>query len=272
MNFSKQYPILIGRLKGSRKYRDLDLPDAMLLDILEKADQKAGSVSDLDNRFRAKIHNIIAPYLDTIDYPLETERLMKGPDLLKDPEGEKQWAESLLLRHASSKERMPFLQELYDTIWAEIGKPSSILDLACALDPLGLPYMNLPEATTYLAYDIHGPRIELLNAYFKLAHPQAQAIQQDIVVQPPHEHADVAFFFKEAHRLEKREPGVLQSFFNSIPTATLVISLPASDLKGHHHLNVYHSRLIRNAIQGKTWELTENQVGGELLFFIRKII
>jgi 16S rRNA (guanine(1405)-N(7))-methyltransferase len=270
MNYSEQFPVLIDCVKRSRKYRDMQLPDDMLFDLLEKEALKSTSTADLDDRFRAKLHNIIASYLETIDYALETERLLKQPELLSDVMHEKSWAESLLSNHASSRERLPFLSELYETIWAEIGVPASILDLACALDPLGIPWMNLPATTIYLAYDVHKPRVDFLNTYFKLAHPNAKAIQQDILVNPPDGHAKVAFFFKEAHRMQKREPGVLSHFFASIPAKTLVVSLPAADLKGHHRLDDYHGTLIHNALKDTPWLLTEKQVGGELLFFIRK--
>ncbi|MGB4594352.1 MAG: hypothetical protein WBI14_00410 [Anaerolineaceae bacterium] len=270
MSFSEHFPALIERVKRSRKYRDLGLPNDMLLDLLEKEALKSSSTTDLDDRFRAKLHNIIAPYLETIDYELQIERLQKQPELLCDLAHEKNWAESLLSNHASSRERLPFLTELYETIWTEIGIPTSILDLACALDPLGLPWMKLPDTTSYLAFDIHKPRVDFLNVYFGLTHPNAKAFQQDILINPPEVQADVAFFFKEAHRMEKREPGILPQFFESIPASVLVVSLPATDLKGHHSLDTYHGNLIHNAIDSKPWQTTEAQVGGELLFFIRK--
>jgi 16S rRNA (guanine(1405)-N(7))-methyltransferase len=270
MTFSAQFPALIERVKRSRKYRDLDLPEAMLLDLLEKEAAKASSTTNLDDRFRAKLHNIIAPYLETIDYSLEIKRLLGQPELIADEKNEKAWAESLLTNHASSSERLPFLTNLYATIWNEVGVPNTVLDLACALDPLGLPWMNLSKTSCYLAYDIHKPRIDFLNTYFQLAHPNAKAYQQDILINPPNTRADVAFFFKEAHRMEKREPGVLTRFFESIHTDVLVVSLPATDLKGHHSLNGYHNSLIHNAVQAKLWHISEKQVGGELLYFIRK--
>ena len=270
MTYTQHFAGLINRVKHSRKYRDLNLPENMLMDLLEKEAVKATSKANLDDRFRAKLHNIIAPYLETIDYAHETNRLQQQPELLGDEVHEKIWAESLLIRHASSRERLPFLSELYGTIWEEIGNPTSVLDLACAVDPLALPWMKLTEATTYLAYDVHKPRVDFLNKYFALARPNARAIQQDILVNPPDTHADVAFFFKEAHRMEKRVPGVLSRFFDSIPASTLVVSLPDTDLKAHHNLDDYHNHLIHDAINGKPWQLSEQHVGGELLYFIRK--
>lgn len=106
--------------------------------------------------------------------------------------------------HASSRERLPYLASFYQEIFSIIGKPTTILDLACALDPLGLPWMDLPPTSQYFAYDIHQPRLAFLRVYFQAFYPQAQAISQDILTDTPEQEADCAFFFKEAHRLEKR--------------------------------------------------------------------
>ena len=271
MTFADHYQALIQKVRTSRKYRALQLPDSTLRDLLEGEDAKSTSLADLEDRFRSKLHNLVAPYLENIDYQAEMRFLTKNADsLFSNINQEKRWAESLMRRHASSRERLPYLDEFYATIWEAAGTPTSILDLACAIDPLGLPWMNLPPEATYFAYDIHLPRVNFLNKYFELAHPNAHAVQQDILLNPPSQQADLAFFFKEAHRLEKRQPGILSDFFTSIPAKQLVVSLPETDLSGHHHLDHYHRSLIFDAIQDKDWQLTERQVGDELLFFIKK--
>ena len=151
-----------------------------------------------------------------------------------------------------------------------IDTPDRILDLACALDPLLLPWLNFPTETEFLAYDIHQPRLDFLNAFFARAYPSAHAIQQDILVNPPSQPADCAFFFKEAHRFEKRSPGCNQSFFQALPVKLIIVSLPTEDLRGHHSLVSYHTQLIKEAIAGLPWELEQTQVGNELIFFIHK--
>ena len=172
--------------------------------------------------------------------------------------------------HASSRERLPYLEAFYQKIFALIGTPESILDLACALDPLGLPWMKLPTTTGFFAYDIHQPRLDFLQNFFQYFYPQARAIHQDILTNIPDQKADCAFFFKEAHRLEKRRPGSNRELFEGLNVKWLVVSLPSRDLKGHHSLETYHSAIIHKAIEGQPWRLTTDIVGDELLFFIRK--
>ena len=51
----------------------------------------------------------------------------------------------------------------------------SILDLACAMHPFAHPWMNLPPDCPYLAYDLHQPRVDLINHFFQTAGINGQA-------------------------------------------------------------------------------------------------
>ncbi|HSN95557.1 MAG TPA: hypothetical protein VLR89_10945, partial [Anaerolineaceae bacterium] len=146
----------------------------------------------------------------------------------------------------------------------------TILDLACALDPLILPWLEPGFGTKLLCYDVNSPRIQFLNRYFRAFYPTAQAIRRDVLAEPPKEKADLAIFLKEAHRFEKRRPGCNRDFFLSVPAKTLIVSLPAEDLAGKHSLEAYHTRLIEEAITGFGWDCSKTSIGNELIFVIQK--
>ena len=266
----KFFDSLILAVESSRKYRDLQIPRTTLEDILTYESQHSTSRKELEANFRKSLHNIIAPYLEDINYPEETKAITAFR--AQNPSGEmlKSWCENRMNLHASSRERLPYLASFYQEIFSIIGKPTTILDLACALDPLGLPWMDLPPASQYFAYDIHQPRLDFLRAYFEAFYPQAQAICQDVLTDTPEQEADCAFFFKEAHRLEKRRPGSNRELFSRLNVRWLVVSLPSRDLAGHHSLVGYHTSLIHKAIEAQPWRLTTASVGDELLFFIEK--
>ncbi len=261
---------LIQAVKSSRKYRDLHIPHATLKDILAYESQHSSSRKEFEANFRKSLHNVIAPYLEEINYPAQTAALQELRGQNQSPELLKSWCLDTMRLHASSRERLPYLEAFYQKIFATIGTPDSILDLACALDPLGLPWMNLPPSTNFVAYDIHQPRLDFLQIFFQYFYPQARAIQQDILTTIPDQEADCAFFFKEAHRLEKRRPCSNRELFMGLNVKWLVVSLPSRDLKGHHSLENYHLALIHKAIEGQPWQLTTDIVDDELLFFIRK--
>jgi 16S rRNA (guanine(1405)-N(7))-methyltransferase len=172
--------------------------------------------------------------------------------------------------HASTRERIPQLETFYEQLWAVTGRPESILDLACALHPFGLPWMDLPVVTRYYAYDLHAPRVKLINRFLKAMVHEALAKVQDILVNPPEVEADVALFFKEAHRFEQRQKGCNRPFFEALRVRWLLVSLPAADLSGHHSLVERQRNLMDSILAGLDWPVTELTIGNELVFCIRK--
>jgi 16S rRNA (guanine(1405)-N(7))-methyltransferase len=261
---------LVEAVHSSRKYRELELPEEMLRDLIAVNLPNSRNMTELKTNFRTALHNVIAPYLEDIDYDKEINALHTDNPGLQQPENLEAYCLKMMAKHASTKERIPHLQEFFNTIFEIIGSPHSILDLACALDPLCLPWIKLSPGASFKAFDVNGPRIRYLQSFFALVYPNYQAIQQDILLHPPTETADCAFFFKEAHRLEKRQPGSTRILLNGINVSTVVLSLPAMDLKGHHSLENYHRHLVEKALEGTTWQQEVRLVGNELLFFIRK--
>ena len=258
---------LIEETKTSRKYREMDLPNEFLLDLASQAAKVASTPAEIKTIFRKNLHNVIAPYLENIDYRQETLRLINEPEILNDLPA---YCLSVMKKHASTRERIPWLVEFFGVIEEQIGRPKLVLDLACALDPLSLPWLKLTPEPTFLAFDVNGARINYLNQLFAAAFPFAKAIQQDILVDPPCEKADCAFFFKEAHRLEKRQPGATIQLLQQLNVDVIVLTLPATDLARHHSLENYHTQLVEKAIQGQDFHFEKIRVGDELLFFIRK--
>jgi 16S rRNA (guanine(1405)-N(7))-methyltransferase len=269
-DFSQVYQDLIDSVKSSKKYRALDLPENMLRDLLDQSAEISRNVSELKSNFRKSLHNVIAPYLESIDYDQEIQKIK---DLFASQPSQAEisaYCLETMAKHASTRERLPHLEHFFNTIHAFIGEPANVLDLACALDPLCLPWIKLSAGASFKAYDINKARVRFLDTFFEHAFPYASAIQQDIFLNSPQETADCAFFFKEAHRLEKRQSGATRILLEKLNARTIIVSLPAVDLKGHHSLESYHRALIDKAIADQPWQLQSERVGNELLFFISK--
>jgi 16S rRNA (guanine(1405)-N(7))-methyltransferase len=148
--------------------------------------------------------------------------------------------------------------------------PETVLDLACGLHPLGLPWMGLPAGARYHAYDLHRPRVELINRFFQLWGLPQLASCQDILVEPPRVEADVAFFFKEAHRFEQRQRGCNRAFWQAIRARWLLVSLPTSSLTGRRNLVEGQRALVARTVEGLGWRVQEIQAQDELIFCIQK--
>lgn len=259
---------LVDELLNSRKYRALNLPAETVCDLLEQELPRHRNSRDALKAVRHKLHTIVAPYLGDPDYSRIAAELQSacaaGTDALRAA------CASVLAAHASTRERIPVLDEFYPRLFALTGVPASILDLACGLNPFAWPWMGLPPATQYHAYDIHSPRVDAINAFFR-AHGLAPLAEvRDVLVHPPQVEADVAFLFKEAHRMEERRRGCSRPFWRSLRVNWLLVSLPAESLSGKFQLAERQRALVGEAIGDAGWPVTELVFGAEIVFCIDK--
>jgi len=265
---------LIDEIRHSRKYHHLDLPESTLRDLLEKELPRHRTLGEALKVVRKKLHNIVAPYLGDPDYgaarlALEQAFASGGVEAIKSA------CSGILSAHASTRERLPIAGQFYAQLFALTGQPKSILDLACGLNPFFFPWMGLPLSTRYHAYDIHRPRVELINHYFTLQGLSPLASVQDILVQPPTLEGEVAFLFKEAHRLEQRQRGCNLPLWLSLNVRWLLVSLPPASLSGRHDLADKQRRLVYSLLENappdspaRSWRVTEIQFENELVFCI----
>ncbi len=253
----------------SKKYRALNLPPETVIELIQLGlDHGLKPVQAVDEA-RKKLHNIVAPYLGDPDYEKE-KAFLEGMGNFASQEEIRSFSLRMLESHASTHERIPLLDEFYKKIFDVTGMPVSILDLACAMHPFGYPWMGLPAGCLYQAYDLHQPRVNLINSYFKASGINGQAFYGDILLNPPTQQADVAFFFKEAHRFDQRRHGCNRPFFEALNVRWLVVSLPASNLTGRFDLADRQRKLVSETLAGLDWPVTEVLVGTELIFCIRK--
>ncbi len=255
------------KILQSHKYRTLHLPPETIRDLIDQESLRYPDTKSMQESVRQKLHQLTALYLGDPDYEKALEELQG----IHDKADLKVFAERILNAHTSTRERLPYIKDFYSKIFQAIGTPNSILDLACGLNPFALPWMELDSVMPYLAYDIHQPRVNLLNAFFeKATYPQAQAIQQDILVNPPIQKADVAFFFKEAHRMDQRRKGSNRILWDALQVNTLLVSLPTRDIGKTHDMLERMRNLVRETIQGKNWRVEEILFEDEIVFCIHK--
>lgn len=256
-------------IRASRKYRSLDLPESLLRDLFEREISTGRSPKEAKKLARQKLHAIVAPYLGDPDYfqaAVELERAFSSGDV----DQQNQACLRLLSAHASARERIPCMEEFYASIFNITGKPGALQDLACGLNPLAFPWMGLPRTTRYAAFDIHRPRVELINRFFQLAGMEPLAEARDVLVDPPQQPAHTAFFFKEAHRFEQRQHGCNRAFWLALRVKWLVVTLPAVSLGQHHSMVERQRRLVYGVVEEFGWPVVELEVGGEMIFCIER--
>jgi 16S rRNA (guanine(1405)-N(7))-methyltransferase len=260
---------LVDKIANSRSYRKTGIPRQTIEDVLNREFARIPKEADALRSARAILHNIMAPYLGDPDYTAESIKLA-GISASQDRSATKDFCLEILARHDSTRERTPYMREFYTAIQEIAETPRTILDLACGLNPFALPFMGLSQGVEYHAYDIHQPRVDLINSFFISQNTQALAETRDVLLEPPGIFADAAFLFKEAHRMEKRRKGCSHELVKALNAKVTFISLPNRSLDGQRDLHQRMDALFELISTGLGTETGSCAFPGETLYWIRK--
>ena len=177
----------------------------------------------------------------------------------------------ILDQHSSTRERLSIVDRFYPAIFSVTGRPASILDLGCGLNPLALPWMDLPAAARYIALDIDSARIAFLNRYLALAGLEPLARCQDLLAHPPDDPADVAFLLKMSPSLERQEPGATLRLIDRLRAPSIVVSFAVKSLGGREKGMVEHyQRQVSAWIEERGWAVDELVFETELVFVVER--
>jgi hypothetical protein len=124
--------------------------DSKTKKIIEEKRFKSEAYKDFIKKVRAVLRRVYGAFQKDVD---RTELLAKND------------FRGLLLSHKSSDERLPYYKEVYDKIFTITGKPSSILDIGCGMNPVSYEYMSL-DKIEYTACDISGKDLTIIQDYF----------------------------------------------------------------------------------------------------------
>jgi len=260
---------LLAKIQSSRKYQELGLPEETLRNLLEQELARHAKPAEALKSARAKMNNIMAPYLGDPDYTQAAEDLQQA--FAQGEAAVQATCTEILRQHDSTRERLSYLEDFYAGIRSVCGQPRSVLDLACGLNPLALPWMGLPADCCFHAYDIHPARVALINEFLRLNGREPLAEVRDVLVRPPEVSADAAFLFKEAHRMEKRQKGCNRGLWAALHVKYLFVSLPKRSLDGRRDLRERMRALVDNSINPADWaERGELDFPGETIYWMRK--
>ena len=226
----------IQSIAASPKYRDLST--ATIERVVRRRSQP--SVAGLAKRARRDLHHILATYhLDglpasVIDAAVESVEAGDSDELVR------RSCSEILVRHATSRERFPLLHRgYYQRMFSVTGRPRSVVDLASALHPFELRWMELDAGTTYVAYDNNRRFVDAADRYLR-AEGAGWAVHGDILVEPAdgarnepadgarRGPADLAFLLMTYHCLEDQQSGAGWQAIWAIPARWVAVSVPVA--------------------------------------------
>jgi 16S rRNA (guanine(1405)-N(7))-methyltransferase len=259
---------LVAAVKESSKYR------ALCAEVVRGVGaRELSSHPNLKEAIKAtknKLHQVGAAYQPG---PMRYARWLEALRLARE-QGEEAWrAASLevMRHHASTRERLSILGEFFTRTLGEITPLGAVLDLACGLNPLAIPWMPLSPTTAYYAVDIYEDLSAFLNGALSLQERPGGAMAAD-VLQPLHvPPADVALLLKALPCLEQLDRAAALRLLEAIPARYLLVSFPVHSLGGRDkRMAAHYEAHFREVTQERGWFTRRYAFPTELAFLVEK--
>lgn len=230
-------------------------------------------LKDVVKATRARLHQVYAAYESPVDYARayqDLEAAYAGPPA-EAGEIVRGASRALLALHASTRERLPILEQFYAELWAHTGLPCVLLDLACGLNPLSAPWMGLPATAVYHGYDIDAERVAFLQRALPLAGLEAHVHLQDVLCEPPAEAGDVALLMKSSACLERQQTGATLALLDALRVRYVVVTFPVQSLgQRDKGMAAHYESFFREQLEDRPWPVTRLVFESELVFTVDK--
>lgn len=260
---------IVERVRRSSRYRDVD--PALVARLADEELPRSRNADDAVKRVKRRLHQAVGAFRSgSRRDPLAVVRATWAGDAA-DPAFRAACA-NVLREHASTLERVPYLDAFYAGIRQVTGAPARLLDLGCGLAPLALPWMDLAGDAVYHAVDVDRRGLETVGAFLELvAQPHVVEIG-DLVTQPPTAAADVALLLKVVTTLDRQDPRAAERLLAALDVRHAVVSFPRRSLggRGKGMEPSYRERLDGLVTASpRVEEVTETSVPSELVFVLR---
>ena len=252
---------LVLQVRKNARYADID--EILVTRLVQDFHSKGFSSKEIVKRTRAKLHQIGGAYQEySIPYQQLHNELLTLPPDLHDPQV-LDFCTRAIDYHRSTQERAAQLSVMYQTIFADLPPIHTILDLACGMNPLTLPWMPVAKDIQYYACDIYGEMITLLNGFFAHFHVNGRAFLCDLSAEVPTTKVDLVFLFKTLPCLEQIDKSISLRLLQSISSEYVLVSFPVRSLSGRakgmpqHYEQHFQTLLAQTDWQSRPYNFTD---------------
>ncbi len=287
---------LVASIEQSARYRRL-CPD-VIRRIGARELERRKTWKEAEKETRSRLHQIGGAYLESQPpYAKWIETLRHVPD------AETYHAElkRMMLCHASTRERLPFLDTFYSRTLESIRPIRSVIDVACGFNGLALPWMGLQASCRYEGFDLYSDMLDFVREALRpreiplqaLAPPQSNAPKNafslrdlgacsrfcpqceihtaalDLADGPPDGIADVALVLKFLPLLEQSGAPQMLDWLRRLNTRYALVSFPTRTLGGRNvgMAGNYDAR-FREVLEQARWSWERFEFSNELCFLV----
>lgn len=265
----EQLEILVDRVRANPKYQSIS--QDLIRRLAEDALQRGLSGKSAVKAVRNKLHQVGGAYFKKdISYDQFKKELTNLPGDLQS-EQVKSFCTQVMQTHASTAERLPILDEFFHTCLEPIAPVSSIVDLACGMNPFAIPWMPLAQRFAYNACDIYLDMLGLVQVFFNQNGINGQIGPCDLVDKLPKTDVQVAFLLKSIPCLEQVDKEIGVRLLNAIKAQHILVSFPVRSLGGQKKgMFDFYREHFYEIIGQNNWLVREFSFTTELAFLVTK--
>ncbi len=266
---TEKFEELVQQVQQGAKYRNIHA--SVIANIAESELKKGRSWKDTVKAVRNKLHQIGAAYQPLgIDYDQLFSEMKSLSSDLHSPEAKRFFIQAMSL-HASTRERLPILNQFYLETLQSLTHVESLLDLACGLNPLALAWMPVTNDTQISVCDIYTDQIEFLNAFFEHFNINGKAFCCDLTHQIPQEKFQLGLILKTIPCLEQVDKNIGKRIINGLNCNLLLVSFPAQSLSGRNKgMREFYSVHFESLLQNTDWKSSTFTFPNEQVFLLNK--
>lgn len=259
---------LVAAILGSTSYGTISRE--LIISVGERELRNRRSLKEAIKATKSKLHQVGGAYFSRSDYTAWLGELEAAAQT-GSREELRVTCRKIMGSHASTRERLPILDEFYTTILGQLPPVRRVLDIACGLNPLALPWMPLAEGAEYHAYDIYADLTDFLSVFLGIVGVHGQAQARDVIQRCPSEHADLALVLKALPCLEQLDKTASARLLDSLDADHILVSFPVASLGGRRKgMEASYEARFQQLVSGKGWSVTRFAFATELAFLIQK--
>lgn len=269
INQQSQLDRLINDVSASPKYSDIS-PD-LIRRIGAQELAKRRSFKEALKSTRNKLHQIGGAYFaGRQDYSRWLDELRSAAQT-GDRAIMQRVCKTIMSHHASTRERLPILDQFYATILADLPPINSVIDIACGLNPLAIPWMSLEAGAQYYACDIYQGMLDFLDDALAFMPVKGTVQQCDIIQACPTHQVDLALVLKTLPCLEQVDRQAGHHLLHTLNARYLIVSFPVHSLGGHSKgMTTHYEAHFRELIRNDAWDVQRITFPTELVFVVKK--
>ncbi len=260
---------LVDAVRAGARYRDISVDLVRRVGAQELAHRR--SFKEAVKATRNKLHQVGGAYLVS---PIPYSRLRAGLDSLPhDPNDAtlQTFCKEVMRLHASTRERLPVLERFFNETLASLTPLHSILDLACGLNPLAVPWLPLAPGARYFACDVYADMVDFVGAFLAHIGLPGRAEVCDLLQAVPQPPVQVALLLKTIPCLEQVDKEIGLRLLEAVPAGHALVSFPAQSLGGRSKgMARNYETHFRAMLSGRPWKLQRFEFPGEIAFLVEK--